>query len=76
MKWEETTKKILAAVTVAGSIAFAGAAFAGSQRMTVGMSWSNFEEERWKTDKAATKGALDAVGAGYVSTDAQSSASK
>ncbi|MEL7215046.1 MAG: D-xylose ABC transporter substrate-binding protein, partial [Pseudomonadota bacterium] len=69
-------KKILAAVTVAGSVAFAGAAFAGSHGMTVGVSWSNFQEERWKTDEAAIVGALDAAGATYVSADAQSSASK
>jgi len=43
---------------------------------TVGVSWSNFQEERWKTDEAAIKGALEAVGATYISTDAQSSAAK
>ena len=42
----------------------------------VGVSWSNFQEERWKTDEAAIKGALEAAGAKYISTDAQSSASK
>ena len=44
--------------------------------VVVGVSWSNFQEERWKTDEAAIVGALDAAGATYVSTDAQSSASK
>ena len=43
---------------------------------TVGVSWSNFQEERWKTDEAAIKAALEAAGASYVSTDAQSSATK
>ena len=43
---------------------------------TVGVSWSNFQEERWKTDEAAIKGALEAAGATYISADAQSSASK
>jgi len=43
---------------------------------TVGVSWSNFQEERWKTDEAAIKGALEAAGADYISTDAQSSAAK
>ncbi len=47
-----------------------------AQDMTVGVSWSNFQEERWKTDEAAIKEALDAAGAEYVSTDAQSSSSK
>ena len=44
--------------------------------VVVGVSWSNFQEERWKTDEAAIVGALDAAGATYVSTDAQSSSSK
>jgi D-xylose transport system substrate-binding protein len=44
--------------------------------VTVGVSWSNFQEERWKTDEAAIFGALDAAGASYVSADAQSSSSK
>ena len=44
--------------------------------LTVGVSWSNFQEERWKTDEAAMVAALDAAGAKYVSADAQSSSSK
>jgi D-xylose transport system substrate-binding protein len=47
-----------------------------AQDITVGVSWSNFQEERWKTDEAAIKGALDAAGAAYVSADAQSSSAK
>ena len=43
---------------------------------TVGVSWSNFQEERWKTDEAAIKAALEASGATYISADAQSSSSK
>jgi D-xylose transport system substrate-binding protein len=49
---------------------------AWAQGITVGVSWSNFQEERWKTDEAAIRGALEAAGAQYVSADAQSSASK
>jgi D-xylose transport system substrate-binding protein len=44
--------------------------------LVVGVSWSNFQEERWKTDEAAIKAALEAAGATYVSADAQSSAAK
>ena len=44
--------------------------------ITVGVSWSNFQEERWKTDEAAIVAALEAAGATYVSADAQSSSSK
>ncbi|MFD1341584.1 substrate-binding domain-containing protein [Litorisediminicola beolgyonensis] len=43
---------------------------------TVGVSWSNFQEERWKTDEAAIKEALEAAGASYISADAQLSAAK
>ncbi|QOL80484.1 D-xylose ABC transporter substrate-binding protein [Pseudooceanicola spongiae] len=65
-------KSILAAViAVAG---FNSAALA--QDLTVGVSWSNFQEERWKTDEAAIKKALEAAGATYVSADAQSSSAK
>ncbi|KJF73103.1 D-xylose ABC transporter substrate-binding protein [Agrobacterium arsenijevicii] len=44
--------------------------------LVVGVSWSNFQEERWKTDEAAIKSALDKAGAKYISADAQSSAAK
>jgi D-xylose transport system substrate-binding protein len=44
--------------------------------LVVGVSWSNFQEERWKTDEAAIKSALDAAGASYISADAQSSSAK
>lgn len=47
-----------------------------AQGITVGVSWSNFQEERWKTDEAAIRAALDAAGATYVSADAQSSSAK
>lgn len=43
---------------------------------TIGVSWSNFQEERWKTDEAAIKAALEAAGNTYISADAQSSAAK
>jgi len=44
--------------------------------LVVGVSWSNFQGERWKTDEAAIKAALDKAGAKYISADAQSSAAK
>ncbi|ADI14372.1 D-xylose ABC transporter substrate-binding protein [Truepera radiovictrix] len=43
---------------------------------TVGVSWSNFQEERWRTDEAAIRETLEALGAQYVSADAQSSPEK
>ena len=60
-----------AMVALAGSMAWAQ-----DDGITVGVSWSNFQEERWKTDEAAIIAALDAAGAEYVSADAQSSSSK
>ena len=54
---------------------------AGSQSLAasgpiVGVSWSNFQEERWKTDEATLRGGLEARGARYLSADAQSSSEK
>jgi D-xylose transport system substrate-binding protein len=56
------------------AIAWAGAA-AGDE-LVVGVSWSNFHEERWKTDEAALALALERGGARYVSADAGSSTEK
>ncbi|WP_417767260.1 D-xylose ABC transporter substrate-binding protein [Stappia sp.] len=61
---------------LAGALLAAMALPVQAQDLTVGVSWSNFQEERWKTDEAAIKGALDAAGVAYVSADAQSSAAK
>ncbi len=65
-------KTLLAAVMAVTG--FSSAALA--EGLTVGVSWSNFQEERWKTDEAAIKAALEAAGATYVSADAQASAAK
>jgi D-xylose transport system substrate-binding protein len=51
-----------------------GAVFA--KTLTVGVSWSNFQEERWKTDEAAMKAQLKKLGAKYISADAQADSSK
>lgn len=65
-------KRLLFAATAAMGMSVASMALA----QTVGVSWSNFQEERWKTDEAAIKAALEKAGAEYLSSDAQSSASK
>ncbi len=49
---------------------------ASAKDLTVGVSWSNFQEERWKTDEAAIKEALAKGGAKYISADAQGSPAK
>ncbi len=43
---------------------------------TVGVSWSNFQEERWKRDEAAMKAAIEKAGGKYISADAQGSNEK
>ena len=48
---------------------------ASSGDLVVGVSWNNYNEERWALwDEPAIKAALDAAGATYISTDAGSSA--
>jgi D-xylose transport system substrate-binding protein len=65
--------------TVLAGAAVLAVTFAGpvvAKDKIVGVSWSNFQEERWKTDEAAIKKALEANGDKYISADAQSSAAK
>ena len=63
---------LIAAAMLSTSIATS--ALADGQK--IGVSWSNFQEERWKTDEAAMKAAIEANGDTYISSDAQSSAAK
>ncbi|WP_395828187.1 D-xylose ABC transporter substrate-binding protein [Elstera sp.] len=69
--------KSLALGLVAGASLLALATGAQAQsKLVVGVSWSNFQEERWKIDEAAIKKQLAAVGAEYISADAQSNPQK
>ncbi|MBN14644.1 D-xylose ABC transporter substrate-binding protein [Pelagibacterium nitratireducens] len=68
--------KTFAAALLGTTVLFGLAGGALAQDITVGVSWSNFQEERWKTDEAAIQAQLDEMGASYISADAQSSASK
>ncbi len=47
-----------------------------AKSLTVGVSWSNFQEERWKTDEAAMKAQLKKLGVKYISADAQADPTK
>ena len=67
---------IAASLIGSGAAAQSPAASGAAGGITVGVSWNNFQEERWKTDEAAIKGVLTAAGANYISADAQSSAAK
>jgi D-xylose transport system substrate-binding protein len=51
------------------------AAAGGAAGCTVGVSWNNYQEERWaKWDEPAIKAAIEAAGGTYASNDAKSSA--
>lgn len=68
-----TILKLALAVSAASTLM---ATTAYGEGLTIGVSWSNFQEERWKTDEAAMKSAIEANGDSYISADAQSSAAK
>jgi D-xylose transport system substrate-binding protein len=53
----------------------AGASGVTAAGCTVGVSWNNYQEERWaKWDEPAIKKAVEAAGGKYVANDAKSSA--
>ncbi|OUL98272.1 D-xylose ABC transporter substrate-binding protein [Variovorax sp. JS1663] len=66
------TKPLRALATLALGLS----AIAASAQTVVGVSWSNFQEERWKTDEAAIKSQLEKMGAKYISADAGGSPEK
>lgn len=69
-------KKFATAILAGVAMTVALGGVASAKDKVIGVSWSNFQEERWKTDEAAIKKALEAAGDKYISADAQSSASK
>jgi D-xylose transport system substrate-binding protein len=72
MKSLKTIAFGVAMLAAASVVSFAAMA----KDVVVGVSWSNFQEERWKTDEAAIKAALATHGAKYISADAQGSPTK
>jgi len=68
-------KTLVLGATLLASVSLTSLA-AMAKDLTVGVSWSNFQEERWKTDEAAIKAVLDKAGAKYISADAQASPAK
>ena len=68
------TKPILGATVAIALAAVSSPVHAKGE--LVGVSWSNFQEERWKKDEAAIRSALEAAGAKYISADAQGSNEK
>ena len=58
-------------------ISFASTGWASAQDgPTVGMSWANYQEERWKIDEEGLRARLEEMGGELIATDAQSSSSK
>ena len=66
MNFKHTLTALALGLSAAGAFA----------QVTVGVSWSNFQEERWKTDEAAIKAQLAKSGAKYISADAGGSPEK
>jgi D-xylose transport system substrate-binding protein len=69
-------KKFATAMLAGVALSMTLASVAEAKDKVIGVSWSNFQEERWKTDEAAMKAAIEAAGDKYISADAQSSAAK
>ena len=68
-------KTLVLGTTLLASVSLTSFA-AMAKDVIVGVSWSNFQEERWKTDEAAIKAGLAEAGAKYISADAQASPTK
>ena len=69
-------KKTILALMTAGLMLGAATTTTMAAGKTIAVSWKTFQEERWKTDEAAIKAAVEKAGDKYVSTDAQGSAQK
>jgi len=69
--------RTIAAVVVAGAALSCSLVISAQAKgKVIGVSWSNFQEERYKIDEAAMKAAIAVAGDKYISADAQSSAQK
>lgn len=64
-------RRVVTVLVLAVMLATTGVAEAAS--LVVGVSWNNFQEERWKIDETAMRQVLAGAGAKYISTDAHSS---
>lgn len=65
-------KILMVAVFAASGLAQTAAA----QDLRIGVSWANFQEERWKFDAAAMRSAIQRGGNNYITTNAEGSAEK
>jgi D-xylose transport system substrate-binding protein len=69
-------KRTLLAVMATTMMTVGLASTAMAKGNIIAVSWGTKQEERWKTDEAAIKGAIEAAGDKYIFADAQQSASK
>ncbi|MGY6707994.1 MAG: D-xylose ABC transporter substrate-binding protein [Rhizobiaceae bacterium] len=69
-------KRFATAMLAGAAMSLAMSSYAIAEGKIIGVSWSNFQEERWQTDEAAMRAAIEEAGNSYISADAQSSASK
>jgi D-xylose transport system substrate-binding protein len=69
-------KKTIVATVAAAFMATAFGGVALAKDKIIAVSWGTKQEERWKTDEAAIKGAIEAAGDKYIFADAQQSAEK
>ena len=69
-------KNILKTIALGALLATAIGGVAEAKGKTIAVSWKTFQEERWKTDDAAIKAAVEAAGDKYITADAQGSAQK
>ena len=70
-----TTGATTAATTAGTTAATTGGTTPAAGGCVVGVSWNNYQEERWaKWDEPAIKAAIEAAGGTYISNDAKSSA--
>lgn len=68
--------KLARTLPALASLTLGLSALGAAAQTVVGVSWSNFQEERWKTDEAAIKAQLEKLGAKYISADAGGSPEK
>ena len=69
-------KKLISILLTTAAVSIAANSVSLAKDKVIGVSWSNFQEERWKTDEAAMKTAIEANGDKYISADAQLSSAK
>ena len=66
---------LAAGLTLVASACGGNTAGTGGTGCTIGVSWNNYQEERWaKWDEPALKAAIQAGGGKYINNDAKSSA--